>query len=77
MDDLREELEGYRQQLQCIVDAGFLSPCEAAEAADSIGCVVRLCRRGHISTDYAGQLIDQMGRRCADRFLTRHGVTTH
>lgn len=70
--DMSEAMEGYRAQLQWIVDAGYMLPEEAAEAADSIGCVVRLCQRGHISLRMAEHLIDTMGRKHAAAFVARN-----
>lgn len=73
-DDLKGELADYRAQLQWIVDAGYLLPAEAEEAADSIACAVRLCRRGHITSEFAGMLIDRMGRCCAQKFVRRNSA---
>lgn len=67
--DLSKELEDYRTQLQWTVDAGYLTAEEAEEAADSIRCVVHLCRRGHITQRMAEHLIDTMAAKCADALV--------
>lgn len=68
------ELAEYRNQLQWVVDAGFLSPAEASLAADNIGAIVKLARRGIISPRLAGHLIETMGEKAAASFVARQSL---
>lgn len=70
-DGDEEEIAEYRRQLRCVVGHGLLTEQEANEYADSIGCVVRLARRGVITLRLAAHLIEKMGAQSGELVAKR------
>lgn len=76
-DDVWGAIAQYREQIDYVVQLGYLDPSEADEVADNIGCVVKLAQRGIITVRLAEHLIDTMAQKKVNDFMARADAASH
>lgn len=75
-DDVWGAIAQYRNQIDYVVQLGYLDAGEADLVAKDIGAVVQLAQRGVITVRLAEHLIDTMAQRKVDEFLARANAAT-